>query len=122
MDISKKLTQILLEQASKETKGVNVSDTGTVLQNTINFCQGISFLKGKAIKSMSKTSPKDPSSGQPLMAKFKEVYNSGKESVAFASSDDGSGNIIVVFGMQDPNLTDQALLGIELQQEPLPTE
>jgi len=111
MDISKKLTQILLEQeASKETKGVNVGDTGKVLQNTINFCQGISFLKDKAIKSMSKTSPKDPS-GQPLMAKFKDVYNSGKESVAFASGDDGSGNIIVVFGMQDPNLTDQALLG-----------
>ena len=112
MDISKKLTQILLEQeASKETKGVNVSDTGKVLQNTINFCQGISFLKDKAIKSMSRTSPKDTTSGQPLMAKFKDVYNSGKESVAFASGDDGSGNIIVVFGMQDPNLTDQALLG-----------
>jgi hypothetical protein len=112
MDISKKLTQILLEQeASKETKGVDVSDTGKVLQNTINFCQGISFLKDKAIKSMSKTSPKDTTSGQPLMAKFKDVYNSGKESVAFASGDDGSGNIIVVFGMQDPNLTDRALLG-----------
>jgi hypothetical protein len=121
MDISKKLTQILLEQgASKETKGVNVSDTGTVLQNTINFCSGISFLKGKAIKSMSKTSPKDNTSGQPLMAKFKDVYNSGKEKVAFASGDDGSGNIIVVFGMQDPNLTDRALLGYRVTTGAVP--
>jgi len=111
MNISEKLTKILLEEEErKQTQGVNVDDTGTVLQNTINFCPNVSFLKGKTLKFVSKTTPKD-AAGNLLMAKFPEVYNSGKETVAYASSDDGKGNILVVFGMQDPKLQDRALLG-----------
>lgn len=115
MNISEKLTKILLEQEErKQTQGVNVDDTGTVLQNTINFCQNISFLKGKNLKFVSKTTPKD-AAGNLLMAKFPEVYNSGKETVAYVSNDDGQGNILVVFGMQDPKLQDRALLGYNVR-------
>lgn len=122
MDISNLLTKILLEQEErKETQGVNVDDTGMVLQNTINFCQNVSFLKGKNIKFVSKSTPKDQA-GNPLMAKFPEVYNSGKETVAYVANDDGQGNILVVFGMQDPKLQDKALLGYNVRSGQVATK
>lgn len=111
MNYSEVIKQVLMEQEpSKVAKGVDFNDTGTLLNNAIQYCKGIDFLKGRPIKAMTKTNPKD-ATGQPLMAKFPDVYKSGKENIAFATGDGGGGNIIVVFGMQDPNITENSLLG-----------
>lgn len=119
MEVSKEITKIIRDvlseqEPSKQAKGVDFNDTGTLLSNVINGCPTISFLKGKPIKAMTKSKPAD-SAGVPLMTKFADVYNSGKENVAFATSDDGKGNIIIIFGMQDPNIPENALLGYNLR-------
>lgn len=120
MDISQTLRKILFEQgASKKTQGVDFNDTSVLLSNAIAYCKGIDFLKNRSIKAMTKTSPIDTTNNTPLMLKFPDVYKSGKENVAFASGDAG-GSSIVVFGMQDPNLTENALLGYRVSANSIP--
>lgn len=108
--------RLLLEQEdpSKVSKSVDFNDTSTLLSNVISYCKGVEFLKGKPIKAMSKTKPVD-STGAALMLKFPDVYKSGKDNLAFAVGEAGGGNLILVFGMQDPNIPENALLGYNVR-------
>jgi len=115
IESTKIIRELLSEQEpSKQAKGINYDDTGTLLSNVISGCQGVNFLKGRPIKAMTKTSPAD-SAGVALMYKFPDVIKSGKENVAFAAADAGAGNTVIVFGMQDPNIPENALLGYTLR-------
>lgn len=114
MEVSKILSRILLEdyeQDGKKTQGIDMNDTSAVLNKVISGC-GIEFLKGRPVNSMD--------TNNPLWSIFPGINKTGKKSLAWVSGKDGD-QLIVVFGVQDPNITDQALLGYRVSQGQVPS-
>ena len=113
MDVSTILNRILLEQTEegKQTQGIDINNTVGVLQKVQSGCN-LEFIKNRPINSMSK--------GDKLWSMFPGLSKTGKQSLAWVSGKDGN-NLIVVLGVQDPNLTSPGLLGFRVTQGQVPS-
>jgi hypothetical protein len=113
MNVSTLLNKILLEQTEegKKTQGIDMNNTVGVLQKVQSGCN-LEFIKNRPINSMSK--------GDKLWGMFPGLAKTGKQSLAWVSGKDGN-NLIVVLGVQDPNLTSPGLLGFRVTQGQIPT-
>lgn len=109
MDVSKILSQILLErEEGAAAKGINWEDSGRLLSNVLSQCNVPQTLKGKSPKVMYRDTKDEQ--GRPLMSKFPDLWSMGKDNIAYVGGDDGSGNFIVVFGVINPKGTERSLL------------
>jgi hypothetical protein len=113
MNVSTILNRILLEQTEegKQTQGIDINNTVGVLQKVQSGCN-LEFIKNRPINSMTK--------GDKLWNIFPGLSKTGKQSLAWVSGKDGD-NLIVVMGVQDPNLTSPGLLGYRVISGQVPT-
>ena len=112
MNVSTILRRILLEgpEEGKATQGIDMNNTVGVLQKVQAGCN-LGFLQNRPINSMTK--------GDKLWVAFPGLAKTGKQSLAWVSGKDGD-NLIVVMGVQDPNITSPALLGFRVTQGQTP--
>ena len=118
MNVNNLIRKVLLERDTNQadSKGINFADPVEALKTAKNSpsptCASLKSL-GEP-KLMTKTFPQTDN-GQPLMAKFPEIYNSGKERVAYAYGKYGADNVIV-FGEVDPSSQERGLYSYTLIQ------
>lgn len=118
MNVNDLIRKVLLERDTNQadSKGINFTDPVEALKTAKNSpsptCASLKSL-GEP-KLMTRTFPQTDN-GQPMMAKFPEIYNSGKERVAYAYGKYGADNVIV-FGEVDPSSQERGLYSYTIIQ------